>query len=46
MYHIGKEVASLITTSSGNDRFPIGPHSLDEKALYQAVIDSKLCGES
>ena len=25
----------LITMSSGNYRFPIGPHSLDEKALCQ-----------
>ena len=34
MYHTGKEVASLITMSSGSDRFPIVPHSSDEKALY------------
>ena len=32
MYHIVKDVASLITTPSGNDSFPIEPYSLDRRA--------------
>ena len=32
MHYIVKDVASLITTSSGNDSFPIEPHSLNGRA--------------
>ena len=34
MYHIVKDVASLITTSSRNDHLPLGPHSSNERAQY------------